>query len=49
MPVKLAHENSFSPCIFAHFDEAGKKRSNAVHLLETSVINMIWLLIPVFD
>jgi len=40
MPVKLAHENSFSPT-FAPFAEAGKKRSKAVHLLQKSVINMI--------
>ncbi len=26
---------------FAHFAEAGKNRSKAVHLLEKSVINMI--------
>jgi hypothetical protein len=39
----------FFCCIFAQFAEAGKKRSKAVHLLEKSVINMIWLLLPVFD
>jgi hypothetical protein len=31
------------------FAEAGKKRSKVVHLLEKSVINMIWLLVLVFD
>jgi hypothetical protein len=34
--------------MFAQFAEAGKNRSKAVHLLEKSVINMIWLLLPVF-
>jgi hypothetical protein len=29
--------------------EARKKRSKVVHLLETSVKNMIGLLVPVFD
>jgi hypothetical protein len=40
-PVKLAHTNSFSPHTFAHFAEAGKKRTKALHLLEKRVINMI--------
>jgi hypothetical protein len=40
----------FSSCIFAHFAEAGKKRSSkAVHMLEKSVTNMISLMVPVFD
>jgi hypothetical protein len=35
--------------MFAQFAEAGKKHNKAVHLLEKSVINMIQLLLPVFD
>jgi hypothetical protein len=41
--------NWFFPCIFAQLAEAGKKHSKVVHLLEKSVINMIWLLLPAFD
>jgi hypothetical protein len=37
----MSQENGFSPACFAHFAEAGKNRSKAVHLLEKSVINMI--------
>jgi hypothetical protein len=48
MPVWLRKLVFFS-CIFAQFAEASKKRSKAVHPLEKSVINMIWLLILVFD
>jgi hypothetical protein len=29
--------------------EAGKKRSKAVHLLQKSVTNVIWLMVPVSD
>jgi hypothetical protein len=39
----------FFSCIFAHFAKAGKKHSKAVHLLEKRVINMISLLLLVFD
>jgi hypothetical protein len=36
----LAQEISFfSSCIFDQFDEAGKKRSNAVHLLAREECN----------
>jgi hypothetical protein len=39
----------FLSCIFAQFPEAGTTRSKGVHLLEKSVINMMWKLVPVFD
>jgi hypothetical protein len=39
----------FWPNVFAQFAEAGKRHSKAVHLLEKSVINVVWLLLPVFD
>jgi hypothetical protein len=45
----LAQENGFFSCILAQFAEAGKNHSKVVHLLEKSVINMISLLLPVFD
>ncbi len=45
----MAHEIGFSPAYFAQFVGAGEKHSKAVHLLEKSVINMIRLLLPVFD
>jgi hypothetical protein len=35
--------------MFPEFVEAGKKHRKAVHLLEKSVINMIWLLVSGFD
>jgi hypothetical protein len=35
--------------MFPQFAEAGKKCSKAVHMLKKSVINMICLLLPVFD
>jgi hypothetical protein len=44
----VAQENGFSWAYFAQFSEACKKRRQAVHLLEMSVIYMIWLLVPVF-
>jgi hypothetical protein len=44
----LAHKWFFS-YIFGQFAEAGNKRSKTVHLLHKCVINMIRLLIPVFD
>ncbi len=38
------------PSIFAQFAEAGKRQSKASQQLpEKSVINMLWLLIPVSD
>jgi len=38
----LAHENGFSPAyLFSLLDEAGKKHSKVVHLLNKSVMNMI--------
>ncbi len=41
---------SFCSCVYGRFAEAGKRRITAVHLLEKSAINMIWLLlIPVSD
>jgi hypothetical protein len=49
MYVAVAQENGFFSCILAQFAEAGTMRSKAVHLLEKSVINMIGLLLPVFD
>jgi hypothetical protein len=46
----LSHENGFGSCVCAQFLEAGERRSKScVHLLEKSVINMIWLLFPIFD
>jgi len=39
----------FWSCICAQLVEARKRPSKAVHQLEKSVINMIWLLLPVFD
>jgi hypothetical protein len=46
----LPQENGFSPTYFAQVAEAGKKRSKTIiQLLEKSVINMISLLLPVFD
>ncbi len=35
--------------MFSQVAEAGKRHRKAVHLLEKSVINMIWLLLPGFD
>jgi len=35
--------------MFSEFVEAGKRQRKAVHLLEKSVINMIWLLVSGFD
>jgi len=45
----LAQEKGFFSCIFAQFAETSKKRSKSMHLIEKSVINMIWVLRPVFD
>jgi hypothetical protein len=42
----LDQENGFAP---AHLVCLLTRRSKAVHLLEKSVINMICLLLPVFD
>jgi hypothetical protein len=39
----------FYSCIFLWFTEAGKRCSKAVHMLEKSVINVIWLFVPVSD
>ncbi len=39
----------FWPSIFAQFAEACKRHSKVEHLPEKSVVNMIWLLLPVFD
>jgi hypothetical protein len=39
----------FFSWMFSQFVEAGKKHRKAVHLLEKSVINMIWLLVFGFD
>jgi len=41
--------NWYFPCRFARSAEASKKCSKAVHLLEKTVINMIWLLLCVVD
>jgi hypothetical protein len=38
----------FFSCTFAQFAEAWKKHGKVAHLLEKSVISMIWLLHPVF-
>jgi hypothetical protein len=35
--------------MFSQVAEAGKRHRKVVHLLEKSVINMIWLLLPGFD
>jgi hypothetical protein len=35
--------------MFAQFAEVGKRHSKAVHPLQKSVINMIWLLLSVSD
>ncbi len=39
--VGLAQENGFDLAFFAWFVEAGKGHSEAVHLLEKSMIDMI--------
>jgi hypothetical protein len=39
--ANLAQENGFSPVYLLS--------SKSLHLLEKSVINMIWLLLPIFD
>jgi hypothetical protein len=46
----LAHENGFSPaCLLGFLRLAGTKSCKAVHLLEKSVINMMWLVVTVLD
>jgi hypothetical protein len=45
----FAQEKQFCNCICALFAEDGKRRSKDMHLLENSVINMISLLLHVFD
>jgi hypothetical protein len=42
--ASLAHQNGFLPSIFAEFAKSGER-----YLPPKSVINMIWLLVPVFD
>jgi hypothetical protein len=46
---RLCSGKQFFNCIFAIFAEAGKRHSKHMHLLENSVINMISLLLHVFD
>jgi hypothetical protein len=46
----LALENGSSPAYFLSLMRLVKRAAKlSVHLLEKSVINMIWLLVPVFD
>ncbi len=46
----LAQEIGFSPTLFPQFAEAGEKaQQSSEPAREKSVINMIWLLLPVFD
>jgi hypothetical protein len=46
---RLSSGKTVFNCIFALFAEAGKRHSKDMHLLENSVINMISLLLHVFD
>jgi hypothetical protein len=41
--IDLAQENGFALCIFAKFVEVGKRCNKIMHMLEKSVINMIFL------
>jgi hypothetical protein len=41
--------NWFFSCIFVQITKAGNKHNKTVHMLQKSVINMIWLLVLVFD
>jgi hypothetical protein len=42
-------EKWFWFCTFSQFAEVGERYNKAIHLLEKSVMNMIWQLFPVFD
>jgi hypothetical protein len=46
---RFSSGNWFFSGIFGQIAEAGNKHSTTVHLLQKSVLNMIWLLVPVLD
>jgi hypothetical protein len=46
---RFISQKRFCSCVYAQFAKAGKRRSKAVQLLEKSVINMFWLLFPIFN
>ncbi len=45
--VGLARQKGFWPSICAQVAEAGTRQSKLVHLPERTVINVVWLLLPV--
>jgi hypothetical protein len=45
----LAWGNWFCPYMFTQFAEAGKRHNKSIHVAEKSVINVIWLFLPVSD